>query len=313
MLTMEDNTRPPFSPEDAGAILNQHYGIQPISIRPLPSELDRNYHIRSESGEQYVLKIAHSSVSDAVLDLQNQTLKHLRAALDIVPALIPTTNDADTILVTAADGTRYRARLLRYIEGVPLSQFRPHSDELLADIGAQLGALSARMANFRHDEKRLRYRWNIRNLSQVAAYGADMPPAKKSLLDYFLRLYEEEVLPALPQLRHSHSYNDPNDTNILVRANGPEQPRVTGLIDFGDMVYGPTVADLAVALAYIMMDSEHPLDKAAPVIRAYHRAFPLGEDEIRLLHHADCRPALPKRLHLLVSAEAGTGQSPPEH
>ena len=283
MLTMEDNTRPPFSPEDAGAILNQHYGIQPISIRPLPSELDRNYHIRSESGEQYVLKIAHSSVSNSVLDLQNQTLKHLRAALDIVPALIPTTNDADTILVTAADGTRYRARLLRYIEGVPLSQFRPHSDELLADIGAQLGALSARMANFRHDEKRLDYRWNIRNLSQVAAYGADMPPAKKSLLDYFLRLYEEEVLPALPQLRHSHSYNDPNDTNILVRANGPEQPRVTGLIDFGDMVYGPTVADLAVALAYIMMDSQHPLDKAAPVIRAYHRAFPLGEDEIRLL------------------------------
>ena len=95
------------------------------------------------------------------------------------------------------------------------------------------------------------------------------------------------MLPTLkgsPGLRHSFTYNDPNDSNILVRAEGPERPRVAGLIDFGDMVYGPAAADLAVALAYIMMGSERPLDKAAPVISAYHREFPLTEDEIRLLY-----------------------------
>ena len=126
-----------------------------------------------------------------------------------------------------------------------------------------------------------------------------MPPIcrqpKKSLLDAFLRLYEDEVLPALPQLRHSHTYNDPNDTNILVRASGAESPRVAGLIDFGDMVYSPTMTDLAVALAYIMMDSERPLEKATPVVRAYHRVFPLLEEEIRLLF-----PLIAARLCLSV-------------
>ena len=61
------------------------------------------------------------------------------------------------------------------------------------------------------------------------------------------------------------------------------------------MVYGPAAADLAIALAYIMMGCERPLDKAAPVIRAYHGDFPLTEDEIRLLY-----PLIAARLCLSV-------------
>ena len=295
MLTMEDNIRPPFSQDDARAILKQRYGIQPLSVQDLPSELDRNYRLSSASGEQYVLKIAHSSVSADVLDLQNKTLKHLRAALNTVPDIIPAENGNATVAVADAAGRSYRARLLRYIDAVPLCDFRPHSEALLADIGAQLGALSARMQSFSHREKRLRYRWNIHNLKAVAEYSADLPADKKTLLNYFLRLYEDEALPRLPQLRQSHTYNDPNDSNILICAAEAEAPRVAGLIDFGDMVYSPTVVDLAVALAYIMVGSERPLDKAAPVVRAYHRAFPLRDEEIRLLF-----PLIAARLCLSV-------------
>ena len=283
MLAMEANVRPPFSLDDANAIASARYGITPADIRELPSELDRNYHLRASDGEGFVLKIAHSSVSDAVLDLQNKTLQRLQSTMPIIPQLVPTTIGDETLCVRAGNGDIYRARLLRFIEGVPLSEFRPHSEALLADIGTQLGLLSAAMSRFQHAEKRLHYRWNIRNLSEVSPYGEDLPPAKKSLLDYFLRQYKDEVEPALPRLRHSFTYNDPNDSNILVRARGPEPARVAGMIDFGDMVYGPTVADLAVALAYIMMASERPLEKAAPVIRAYHRRFPLGDEELGLL------------------------------
>ena len=295
MPLMQENIRPPFSPDEAGAIAEAQYGIRPASITELPAELDRNFHLRTEAGEAYVLKIAHSSVSQAVLDLQSKTLRHLRATLDSIPELIAARSGADIVTVRAADGDRYRARLLRYIEGVPLSDFRPHSHELLADIGAQLGRLSARMQGFSHAEKRLAYRWNIGNLGEVARYGRDLPPEKRALLDHFLGLYKAQAQPALPSMRYSFTYNDPNDSNILARAAGPEPPQVAGLIDFGDMVYGPTVADLAVALAYIMMGSERPLDKAAPVIRAYHGEFPLIEDEIRLLY-----PLIAARLCLSV-------------
>ena len=295
MLTMEENIRPPISAAEARDSLQARYGIAVVESWELPAELDRNYRLRASDGAQYVLKIAHRSVSEAVLDLQNRTLRHLRQSLESVPALIAAADGEHTIRIRSADGEVYRARLLRYIEGAPLCDFRPHSEELLADIGRTLGALSAAMQDFNHCEKRLDYRWNIGNLNQVARYGEDLPPAKKALLDYFAAQFREEVLPALPTLRQSHTYNDPNDTNILVRAKGPEPPRVVGLIDFGDMVYGPTVADLAVALAYIMLGAARPLDKAAPVISAYHCAFPMREDEIRLLF-----PLIAARLCLSV-------------
>ena len=179
MLQMEDNIRPPISPADASAIARQRYDIAPTAIRALPSELDRNYHLRAPSGEEFILKIAHSSVADAALDLQNKTLRHLRKSMDIAPELIPATNGDEAIGIRAANGDQYRARLLRYIEGIPLSDFRPHSEGLLEDIGTQLGAISAALQNFRHAEKRPRYRWNIGCLSDVAPYAADLPPAEE--------------------------------------------------------------------------------------------------------------------------------------
>ena len=298
MRLMESNIRPPFSSHDARDIVQRHYGLRAKAITELPSELDRNFQLRASSGPAFALKIAHSSVTASVLDLQTSALQHLRAlpaTKDHYPAVLPASSGSHTIDIRAATGESYRARLLTYIEGTPLSDFRPHADSLLADIGAKLGKLSAAMQTFQHAEKRLDYRWNIRNLSQVALVAQDLPADKLTLLQHFLRLYEHEVQPALPKLRHSHIYNDANDSNILVRASRAQAPRAAGFIDFGDMVYAPTVADLAIALAYIMMDRERPLAKAAPVISAYHAEFPLSEDELRLLY-----PLIAARLCLSV-------------
>ena len=295
MLPMEENIRPPFSSDDAKDVLLLHYAIDARAINFLHSELDRNFHIRSTTGSQYVLKFAHSSVSAQVLDLQNKTLQHLSASTDIFPRLIPARDGIDAPLITSVDKNKYRARLLTYIDGIPLCEFRPHSTALLQDIGTRLGQVGAALQDFHHDEKRLQYRWNIHNLQQIARYGHDLPTDKKCLLDYFLSLYQEKLLPALPDLRHSFVYNDANDTNILIRAQGSDPAKVAGMIDLGDMVYSPTVTDLAVALAYIMMGSERPLDQSSPLVAAYHRVFPLSEREIKILF-----PLIAARLCLSV-------------
>ena len=308
MLSMEENIRPPFSPDDAREIVDEHYGIRATSIQDLPSELDRNFQVHASNGEHYVLKIAHSSVCSQVLDLQNKTLHHLSVSLNVFPRLISAHDGSDTIVITAADGHHYQARLLTYIDGIRLSDFRPHSPELLRDIGTRLGRVSAAMQHFSHDEKRLDYRWNIRNLPQVAQYGHDLPPEKKSLIAHFLSAYEDEVVPALPDLRHSYVYNDANDTNILIRAGGNESARVAGMIDLGDMVYSPTVTDLAVALAYIMMGSARPLEKAVTVVAAYFREFSLSEIEIRVLF-----PLIAARLCLSVCISWHQQKQEPEN
>ena len=282
MLQMERNIRPPFSAAAARRLVEARYGLRVKSIQPLPSELDRNFRITSDRGA-FVFKIAHSSVTRAVLELQNATLRHLGDAGLPFPALMDDRAGNSIIDIASDAGDPYRARLLRYIDGVPLSDYQPHSDALLRDIGRRLGEMSAAMQSLRHTEKRLAYRWNLRNLPAVAGYAHDMPADRRKLVEHFLGVCERDLLPALPDLRQSFIINDANDSNILVRAHGRDEARVAGLIDLGDMVYGATVADLAVALAYIMMGARRPLEKASPVVAAYHRAFPLEEREIGLL------------------------------
>ena len=309
---MEENLRPPFSSEDARRIVAARYGIQVDSVAELPSELDRNFRIVSDNHKRYVLKIAHASVSRQALDLQNRTLNHVAhaAAENLFPEVIPSSAGQDIVEVATDSGKTYQARLLNYIDGTPLCEFRPHSAALLADIGNKLGIFSAAMQAFNHAEGRQTYRWNIRNLPQVARYGENLPADRKAMLAAFLQSYHDDVMPILPSLRQSFVYNDANDSNILVRAEKGTGSRaqVAGFIDLGDMVYSPTVTDLAVALAYIMMGARRPLEKALPVIAAYHRAFPLRENELRVLF-----PLIAARLCLSVCISWHQQKNEPEN
>jgi 4-aminobutyrate aminotransferase-like enzyme len=59
---------------------------------------------------------------------------------------------------------------------------------------------------------------------------------------------------------------------------------VVGVIDFGDMVHSYTVGDLAVAIAYMVLDKPVPIAAAAQVVAGYHEEYPLLEDELETLY-----------------------------
>lgn len=284
MVSMEENVRPPFSTEDVIYLLETQYEIQVQTVREFSAELDRNFYTKSTDDDEYILKIAHSSSSDSILDLQNATLQHVAQSLDMFPQIQPTHTQQDMVNVIGEDGQNYSVRLLSYLPGTPLVDFRPHTPELIQDIGKQLGKLSTAMQSFDHSEKRLGYRWNILNMRDVISTMGGMPSEKQALIEYFVSLYEEVVVPKLPIMRHSFIHNDANDHNILVQAQVMDQPRVSGIIDFGDMVYSLTIAELAVSLAYVMMNKDQPLDAARQVVASFHEAFPLTELEIATLY-----------------------------
>jgi Ser/Thr protein kinase RdoA (MazF antagonist) len=60
----------------------------------------------------------------------------------------------------------------------------------------------------------------------------------------------------------------------------PERMTVSGLLDFGDMVYSYTVADLAIAIAYVVLDTAHPRAAANEVIKGYTSEFALLDEEL---------------------------------
>ena len=96
-------------------------------------------------------------------------------------------------------------------------------------------------------------------------------------LDHF----DTEVQPALAGFRQQIIHNDLNLHNLLVGANG--SGRVSGVLDFGDMVKTPLVIDLAVAAAYMTHQPEGALRCVTDIVAAYHAVTPLLPNEIVLL------------------------------
>src|SRR5262249_48152556 len=81
-------------------------------------------------------------------------------------------------------------------------------------------------------------------------------------------------------LGRSVIHGDVNDFNVLVDLH---TSRVTGIVDFGDMVVSETVNDLAIAMAYTALGKADPVGAACLVARGYHAIRPLSEDEIAVL------------------------------
>jgi hypothetical protein len=59
--------------------------------------------------------------------------------------------------------------------------------------------------------------------------------------------------------------------------------RVSGIVDFGDIVHSYAVADLAIASAYMMLGADDPLDAIASVVRGYASVAELRGNELQAL------------------------------
>ena len=85
-----------------------------------------------------------------------------------------------------------------------------------------------------------------------------------------------------------------------------QRDRMTGLLDFGDMVHTAVVCELAVALAYAMLERA-PIRStaAAAVIRGYHRPYPLNGSGAASRSLRWCGSGWPRALPRRVQPDAG--------
>ena len=84
----------------------------------------------------------------------------------------------------------------------------------------------------------------------------------------------------IDELPQTAVHQDLNDHNVLVdRRNGRLQ--VSGVIDFGDLLHSVAITELAVAVAYAMLRTAHPLDAAAAVVAGWCQVRgPLDDAEL---------------------------------
>ena len=258
-----------------------------VSAKSLPGEYDDNFHLTVVDGREFVLKIMHPAREQSFVEMQCQALQHLarRAPQLSLPRVCPTLSGDAFTVATLSDGTKRLVWLLTYVPGPVLAKVNPHSPELLRGLGEFLGQLDAALRDFSHPAVHRELKWDLARAGWIRDYLHHIgDSAQRALVEKFLALYELEVVPALPSLRRSVVYGDANDYNVLVSPAWPQPRRVVSVIDFGDMHYGLTMSEVAIAAAYSMLGENDPLSAASAVVAGYHGVFPLSEDEISQLY-----------------------------
>jgi len=288
LLSGRDQLRPQFSEVQALVIAKDVFGVVG-EIRELPSERDRNFYLLTDVGEEYVLKIAATSEPRAILEFQNQAMRHLQKSAEGVRSsrIISTRSGEPIGVVDDAAGVSHFVRLVSYLPGKVMAEVNPHSAKFLQELGVFFGHLSKALDSFTHPAANRELYWDLKRApTTIRQYLNHIPDdGQRALVEEILRTFENEVQPHLAELRTSVIHNDGNDNNIIVSWREPTTPLQFGILDFGDMVWSHTVFELAVAVTYAILDKPDPVTAAAHVVGGYHSVFPLTELEIELLFH----------------------------
>ena len=286
-MLLESGVAHPLAAEEAARLARDLYGLD-VTAKSLPGEYDDNFHLIGANGAQFVLKVMHPAREPSFIDLQCQALQHLakRAEALVLPRVVATQSGELQTEITAADGTKRLVWMLTFVPGTVLAKVRPHSEELLRSLGRLLGTIDSGLQNFSHPAAQRELKWDLSAAGWIKRYVDEIADSSQRLLvEKFLALYDSEIVPGLPRFRRSVIYGDANDHNVLVSDAWPLPRKAVSLIDFGDMHYGVTVSEVAIAAAYAMLEKKDVLRAAASVIAGYHDVFPLHEIEIAALYN----------------------------
>src|SRR5437870_8594120 len=285
-MLLEARVAQPVTEAEAVRLARELYGFE-TSAQALPGEYDDNFHLRTSDSRAYVLKVMHPAREQSFIDMQCRALVHLaeRAPHLSLPRVVRNLKGELFASIPGAEGSARLVWLLTFVEGRVLAEVRPHSPELLRDLGRFLGEMDAALQTFSHPAAHRELKWDSSRAAWIKGILQHVADAKqRALVERFLALHETEVVPVLPRLRRGVIYGDANDHNVLVSEPWPLPRKVASVIDFGDMHHGLIASEPAIAAAYAILGERDPLPAAAAIVTGYHGAFPLDELELSVLY-----------------------------
>ena len=278
---------PSLSVADAERVARERYGRRGPA-RALTSERDQNFFIEDGERGGVVLKVANALEERALLEAQQDAMERLAQRGVPVPRVIPASNGEPLVEISNGDGTRFFTWAVTPLPGVLLADTGFRSLELLEQLGVAVGRLTSALHHFSHPALDRPFAWDLTGAVEhvVAARDAFDDEPFGAAIDAVVERVRAHVLPRAHELPRAAIHNDLNDHNILVAASSgggsclTRIDQVTGIIDFGDMLNGWRVADLAIAVAYAMLDVPDHLAVLAAIVRGAARECAYEDAEL---------------------------------
>ena len=287
---MSDSKRPNFTIAQATWIAETQFGIVGEATE-LPSYIDQNFEIECDDGCAFILKIANPNEQRNWLEFETKCIAHLNevSQRDIYPKVLSpnqpnkywkSTDPISPIAeLSAASGRSHLVRMMNFLPGTLFSELESPSTELLVDVGRVVAEVDIHFQKLPFDigpSKRF-FWWDCQSapiaIRQNIASITDT--RRRQTIETLLR-HGESNLACRFALPMSVIHNDMNDNNFLVAHD-----RVSGVFDFGDVVYSYTINDVAVACAYLMLGRDNPIEVGRRILKGYQAVNPRSNQELQ--------------------------------
>ena len=250
-----------------------------MSLSSVAGEND-NFLAVTPDGVSYVAKVASPSTCRERIELEHVAVEAIVAAdLGIaLPSLVPNQHGDVIVSVRDVTGCQRYVRLLEFVPGDAWGTSVPASSGRLRSLGGLIAQIAVGLRTVDMPAARHSHEWD---LARVEAHWSKVEAVDGLQRQQMLATAFERwaaVTQDLLTVPRGLIHGDLNDDNILI-----DNDRICGLLDFGDALINPLVCDLAIAMAYILLDHPDPWNAGAQIVAGYHEVRPLSETEAELL------------------------------
>ena len=246
----------------------------------LEGERDQNFRVRGADGVPHVFKLCHPAEGAEVLHCQAEALEHI-ARVDPglpVPRLRRSVG-GDALPVLTHEGQGYPVMVLSYLEGQVIGE-RVLTPGQLRAMGAMLARLGLALRGFvQGAPANRRLMWDTRLANDLDGQIPRLPAEDQALAAEVMARHLAVTRPALDGLRAQIIHGDVHPFNALIGDDGA----ISGIIDFGDLVHGSLVQDLANATADFLFPGRDPEAVIMDMVKGYVSVTALEEAEADLI------------------------------
>lgn len=187
---------------------------------------------------------------------------------------------------STATTTTNCVRLLEFIPGQIFHQIPNKTAHLYYQAGQFVARLDTALRHFEHAAyQRHRSLWQLDSAMRLKEFVYALhDETRQDIVEQVLEQFEQKVLSRKDDFARGIIHGDFNEQNIVVeqKAENPEEWRISGVIDFGDTSMSCYVFELAIAMAYMMLQSGD-LSTGGLVLAGYGTVRPVPDHEREVL------------------------------
>lgn len=151
----------------------------------------------------------------------------------------------------------HNVRILEFIPGQIFHQV-PKTNHLFYQAGEFIGRIDNALKHFKHDAlDHHRTLWMLDSVPKLSEFlYAVKDEEKKGIIEQVLEAFDKQIVQNNDKFAKGIIHGDFNEQNILVNlTEKPDEYKITGVIDFGDINYSCYVYELAITTAYMLLQS----------------------------------------------------------